>query len=60
VTVPQIREILSRLLRHPPPTSAEIAAEVSRVLRRHEESRIYHWYATTGCYPPRRTWNDSG
>jgi len=42
-------------LLHPRPASAaEIAAEVSKVLRRNEESRIYHWYKRTGRYPPPR------
>ena len=27
---------------------------VSRVLRRNEEARIYHWHAATGKFPPRR------
>ena len=45
MTVPQVRQIFTRLLRDPPPSPEEIAAEVTRVLRRNEESRIYHWYA---------------
>ena len=60
MTVPQIRAIMTRLLRHPCPTSAEIAEEVSAVLRRNEESRIYHWWASVQRYPPRRVWNDTG
>jgi hypothetical protein len=36
------------LLRHPAPSPEEIAEEVTRVLRRNEESRIYHWHARTG------------
>ena len=54
LTVPQLREVFSRLLRPRPPSAAEIAEQVSRVLRRNEESRIYHWYAATGTFPPRR------
>ena len=30
------------------------AEEVSRVLRRTEEARIYHWHKATGKFPPRR------
>jgi len=41
VTVPQVREIFSRLLQHPPASPARIAAEVTRVLRCNEEARIY-------------------
>jgi hypothetical protein len=54
LTVPQLREVFVRLLQPIPPTAAQIAAEVSRVLRRNEESRIYHWHAETGRFPPRR------
>ena len=36
----------------------QIAAEISRVLLRNEEARIYHWYATTRQFPPRRRWPD--
>ena len=54
VTLPQTRQIMSLLLRMPPPTSEVIAETVSRVLRRNEESRIYHWYAATNEFPPRR------
>ena len=45
-----------------PPSGAspeEIAEEITRVLRRNEESRIYHWYARTGMFPPRRSQTDS-
>jgi hypothetical protein len=35
-------------------SAAAIAAAVSRVLRRNEEARIYHWHKATGDYPPRR------
>ena len=54
MTVPQMREVFARLLRPEPPSAARIAEEVSRVLRRNEETRIYHWYAATGKFPPRR------
>jgi hypothetical protein len=54
VTVPQTRHILARLLRDPPPSPDEIARVVTRVLRRNEESRIYHWHKATGESPPRR------
>jgi hypothetical protein len=54
ITVPQIRQVFTRLLRHPAPSPEEIAAVVTRVPRRNEESRIYHWYAATGKFPPRR------
>ena len=54
MTIPQTRHILVRLLGHRPPSPEEIARVVSRVLRRNEESRIYHWYKATGTFPPRR------
>ena len=54
MTVPQARHVLARLLRNPPPSPDEIARVVTRVLRRNEESRIYHWYKATGEFPPRR------
>ena len=37
------------------PTTAQIAEQVSQVLRRNEEARIYHWFAETGTFPPPRT-----
>jgi hypothetical protein len=49
-----MREVLARLLQPEPPSVARIAEEVSRVLRRNEEARIYHWYKATGKFPPRR------
>jgi hypothetical protein len=58
LTVPQLREVFARLLQPDPPGPARIAAEVSRVLRRNEEARIYHWHATTGKFPPRRGCRD--
>jgi hypothetical protein len=50
-----MREVFARLLQPKPPSAIRIAEEVSRVLRRHEEARIYHWYAATGDFPPRRS-----
>ena len=52
MTVQQVRQVFSKLLRDPPPTAAEIAAAVTLVLRRNVESRIYHWHSVTGDYPP--------
>jgi hypothetical protein len=54
VTVSQVREIFTRLLRSPAPSPERIAEEITRVLRRKEEARIYHWHATTETFPPRR------
>ncbi|WP_406699655.1 hypothetical protein V5E97_12420 [Singulisphaera sp. Ch08] len=54
MTVPQARHILARLLRDLPPSLDEISRVVTRVLRRNEESRIYHWHNATGEFPPRR------
>jgi hypothetical protein len=48
------------LLRNPKPTSAEIARQVTEVLRRNEESRIYAWRQCTGGYPPPRPMAESG
>ena len=55
MTVPQTRHILARLLDDRVPSPEEVAAVVSRVLRRNEEARIYHWYKATGEFPPRRS-----
>ena len=49
-----MREVFSRLLRNPAPSAREIAEEVTRVLQRNEEARIYHWHTATGFFPPRR------
>jgi hypothetical protein len=49
-----MRAVFARLLRPDPSSPRQIADEVSRVLRRTEEARIYHWYANTGKFPPRR------
>jgi hypothetical protein len=54
LTVPQLREVFARLLQPQPPSARQIAEAVSRVLRRNEETRIYHWYKATGKFPPRR------
>jgi hypothetical protein len=54
LTEPQMREVFARLLQPKPPSPQRIAEEVSRVLRRNEEARIYHWYKATGQFPPRR------
>ena len=54
MTVPQLRAVFGRLLQAMPPSAEQIAEEVSRVLRRTEEARIYHWYAATKQLPPRR------
>ena len=59
VTVPQTRQIITRLLRHPRVSPEKIAEEVTRVLRRNEESRIYHWHKATGKFPPRRSQSDT-
>jgi hypothetical protein len=49
-----MREVFACLLQPEPPSAARIAEAVSRVLRRNEETRIYHWHAATGKFPPRR------
>ncbi len=54
MTVQQLREVFSRLLQPDPPSPGRIAEEVNRVLRRSEEARIYHWFKTTGGFPPPR------
>jgi hypothetical protein len=54
VTVSQLGEIFTRLLRTPAPSPERIAEQVSRVLRRKETARIYKWYKKTGQFPPRR------
>jgi len=46
--------VFTKLLQEPAAGAARIAEVVSQVLRRNEESRIYHWHAATGGYPPRR------
>jgi len=54
LTPAQLRAIFTRLLRRPAPGPVAIAKEVTYVLRRNEESRIYHWKAASGIFPPRR------
>jgi hypothetical protein len=60
MTVPQVREVFSRLLRHPPPNPRQIAREVTQTLTRNVEARIYHWYARTRQFPPRLNPGGSG
>jgi hypothetical protein len=52
LTVPQVRALFSELLREPCAEAATIARRISRVLRRSEEARIYHWHQATGELPP--------
>ncbi len=54
MTVSQVREIFSRLLRVPPPSPERIAEQVTRVLWRKEAARIYKWHKAEGTFPPRR------
>jgi hypothetical protein len=54
VTVAQVRSIFTELLRTPAPSEQEIVAVINATLRRTEEARIYHWYAATEGFPPRR------
>jgi len=55
MTVPQVRELMAALLWGSASDVSGIAAKVSRVLRRNEEARIYHWYSRKRQFPPRRT-----
>jgi hypothetical protein len=60
VTVPQMRQIFTRLLWQPAPTPEEIAEVVSRVLRRNQESRIYlPRTQDQGEFPPGRRQPDT-
>jgi len=52
MTVAQMRELFTRLLRNPPPTPRQIARQITLVLTRNEESRIYSWHSRTGQFPP--------
>ena len=52
--MPQLRVIFAWVLHRRPTTLAEILEEVSDVLRRTEEARIYHWVNATGEFPPSR------
>ena len=54
MTVSQVREVFTRLLRSPAPSPERIAEIVSRVLWRKEAARIYKWHKATGGFPPRR------
>jgi hypothetical protein len=54
VTVPQVRAIFAKLLHTPAASPERIAAVINQTLRRTEQARIYHWYAATGTFPPRR------
>ena len=54
VTGAQVRAVFTALLHEPAADAERIAEVVSQVLRRNEESRIYHWFRETGTYPPRR------
>ncbi|MGA2496303.1 MAG: hypothetical protein ABSH20_01095 [Tepidisphaeraceae bacterium] len=56
--MPQIQQICTLLLREPRPSSQQIAEQISSVLRRSEESRIYAWHKATGHYPPPRQFAD--
>lgn len=52
MTASMVRQILSALLAGE--SAARVAQKVSQVLRRTEESRIYHWHGATGGFPPPR------
>jgi hypothetical protein len=54
MSVSQVRQIFTELLQHRPAGTEEIARKISAVLRRNEESRIYHWHERTGKFPPPR------
>jgi hypothetical protein len=58
--VPCLREILTQLLRHPAPGPRQIVREITALLQRNQEARIYHWHAVTGCFPPRLNPGGSG
>jgi len=49
-----MREVFAQLLQPERPSYQQIADIVSRVLRRTEEARIYHWHKATGKFPPPR------
>jgi hypothetical protein len=52
MTVSVVRQILTALLRGE--LATRVADNVSQVLRRTEEARIYHWQRATGRFPPPR------
>ena len=54
ITIPQVRQIFTKLLQNPPPSRVQIAEEITQVLQRTEEARIYHYYKATKRFPPRR------
>ena len=54
MTVAQVRAIFTALLRTPVPRQEQIVEVINRTLRRNEEARVYHGYAATGTFPPRR------
>jgi hypothetical protein len=49
-----LRQVFTRLMRLPAASVEQIAEEISRVLRRNEESRIYSWWSKAKRYPPSR------
>jgi SRSO17 transposase len=55
LSVSVLREVFSRVLALGRVALQGIVRELNEVLRRTEETRIYHWMANTGNYPPRRT-----
>ena len=59
MTVSQLGEIFTRLLRFPAPSPERIAEQVSRVLCRKEAARIYKWHKAVGTFPPRRLGSDT-
>ena len=54
MTVSQVREIFTRLLRSPAPSPERVAEVVTRVSWREEAARICEWHKATGEFPPRR------
>lgn len=52
--MPQVRQLFANLLRDEPATPKELAEKVTRVLRRNEEARIYHYLKQTKQFPQRR------
>lgn len=52
MTASMVRQIISALLAGE--SVGRMAEKVSQVLRRTEESRIYHWHKATGGFPPPR------
>jgi SRSO17 transposase len=54
LSVSQLRQVFTKLLQRPGPSVEHIAEEITCVLRRSEESRIYSWFKKTQKYPPDR------